>query len=110
MNEPQLILVTLSHLQARQFCDVQGIEYSKVVSFATDNQIMPQHRRYLTGQDAVVWYGPWTEGRHWKPVVDVVYSLVQSSSIPFEYTAYMYQESIPWPEQIAERYLRDHHN
>lgn len=104
-SEPVLILVTLNYMQAREFCKRQGINYDKVISFATDSSIRPQCGRYLTDDDGLVWYGPWTEGFQSHEVVDVVYSLLRANGNPFEYTAYMYDEAIPWPASIAERYL-----
>ena len=103
MNEPHLVLVTLNYEHGRVFCNHQNIWLKDIVHFATSNQYMPSFEVRLTDNDAVIWYGPWMEGKNAQQIAESL--LAMRLGQPFEYDVYMPNESVPWPHQIAERYL-----
>lgn len=102
MSDPMLIIVAFTYQHARNFCDRQGINDRKAKLVATDSPWHLVHGRHLMNEDAIVRYGPWTEGRHVEETVSVIESMIVGD--PFDYYAYMYDEAIPWPSHILERY------
>ncbi len=102
MNDPLLIVIAYTFQQGRTFCERQGINERKAKLVATDSPWRLGQGRHLTNQDAIVRYGPWTEGKHVAEAMDVIRSMVVGE--PFDYYAFMYDEVIPWPRHILERY------
>lgn len=101
MSDPMLIVVACTFQQARTFCGRQRINERRAKLVSTDASWRGDGYQ-LGDQDAVVRYGPWSEGKHVWEALDSLQSMIVGN--PFVYDAFMYDEAIPWPSHILERY------